>query len=373
MRNSKYLHFRKGLLTLAILIAVSLPETAMGEYKRQKGEIARPVETFRAITQDVVYTAEVTGSLIAEADVDVRSEVDGVVKKILFEEGDRVKQGDLLMTLKDEAYRLRIIESEAKVRQAEADLVLARKTLKRMTQLYEDGVISNQEYDDSVSKAKLTEASRDTALAVLALARKDLKDTKIIAPISGIISKRFVDVGEYVDEGTTDLLNIVDVDPIKLEFSVPAKYFSSVTIGQKVKVSIDTYPDEEFIGKIYYINPKIPVETRRFQCYARIPNPVNKLSPGFFVTAKLPVATHKDAVVIPEEAVLSEEGVSYCFRVEDERAIKSIITPGIRLKGGMLEIVNGLEAGDFVVVRGQYVLADGDRVEAGLFKLTERE
>ncbi|MFQ5957028.1 MAG: efflux RND transporter periplasmic adaptor subunit [Candidatus Brocadiales bacterium] len=370
---SPFRHFYRALLILAVIFAMSLPKVAMGEYKPRKGEIVRPVEAFRAVTQDVVYMAETTGSLIAEADVDLRSELDGIVQKIFFEEGDEVEEGEALISLEDEKYRLKVAESEAKARKAEADMTLARKTLKRMIQLYEDGVISSQDYDDAVSKADLTEATRDTALATLELARKDLKDTQIIAPISGIVSKRFVDVGEYITEGTTDLLNIVDIDPIKLVFTVPAKYFSYVSIGQKVNVSIDAYPDEEFIGEVYYLNPKIIVETRRFQCYARIPNPDNRLSPGFFVIVRLPVATHPDAVVIPEEAVLSEEGVSYCFRVEDGRATKSIITPGIRLKGGMLEVVEGLKSGDYVVVRGQYVLVDGDRVEAGLFKLTERE
>ncbi|MFQ5861951.1 MAG: efflux RND transporter periplasmic adaptor subunit [Candidatus Brocadiales bacterium] len=368
------LHVRVARYTiLAVILTISLPEMATGQYKLQKDEIVRPVEIFRAETQDVVYVAETTGSLIAEADVDVRSEVDGIVQKIFFEEGDKVEKGDLLITLEDEKYRLKVAESEAKLRQVEADLALVRKTSERMTQLYEDGVISNQDYDDAVSKAELTEASRDTARATLALAQKDLRDTRITAPISGIVSKRFVDVGEYIESGITDLLNIVDIDPIKLAFTVPARYFSTVKLGQKVSVSVDAYPDEEFIGEIYYLNPKITVETRRLQCYARIPNPDRKLSPGFFVTTKLPVATHMDAVVIPEEAVLSEEGVSYCFRVVDGRATKSIITPGIRLKGGRVEVVDGLKPGDHVIVRGQYVLEEGDRVEAGLFKLTERE
>ena len=97
------------------------------------------------------------------------------------------------------------------------------------------------------------------------------------------------------------------------------------------------------------------------------------MSPGFFVIVTLQVATHPDAVVIPEEAVLSEEGVYYCFRVEEGRAIKTGITPGIRLKGGMIEIRKGLQAGDSVVVRGQYVLSDGERVEAKPFKVAERE
>ncbi|OHB38369.1 MAG: hypothetical protein A2060_03995 [Planctomycetes bacterium GWA2_50_13] len=352
---------------------MNLPGVTVGEDKPQRRDRVVPVEVFRAVTEDVVYVEQTTGSLYAETDVDVRSEVDGIVSKIFFEEGDEVEKGNLLITLDDKEYRYKKLENEGKVKKAEADLDLAKKTLTRMTQLYKEGVISGQDYDIAVSDVEVKEASLETVHATLSFSVKELEDTRILAPISGIVSKKFVDVGEYVTEGSTDMLNIVDVNPVKLEFTVPAKYFSYVKTDEEVSVSIEAYPDEEFSGTIYYINPKIPIETRRFQCYARIPNPDRKLSPGFFVLVTLSVATHPDAVVIPEEAVLSEEGVYYCFRVEEGRAIKADITPGIRLKGGMIEIKKGLQAGDSVVVRGQYVLSDGERVEAKPFKVAERE
>ena len=373
--DSKHLfhRFYWGVLLLSVIFVMNLPGVTVGEDKPQRRDRVVPVEVFRAVTEDVVYVEQTTGSLYAETDVDVRSEVDGIVSKIFFEEGDEVEKGNLLITLDDKEYRYKKLENEGKVKKAEADLDLAKKTLTRMTQLYKEGVISGQDYDIAVSDVEVKEASLETVHATLSFSVKELEDTRILAPISGIVSKKFVDVGEYVTEGSTDMLNIVDVNPVKLEFTVPAKYFSYVKTDEEVSVSIEAYPDEEFSGTIYYINPKIPIETRRFQCYARIPNPDRKLSPGFFVLVTLSVATHPDAVVIPEEAVLSEEGVYYCFRVEEGRAIKADITPGIRLKGGMIEIKKGLQAGDSVVVRGQYVLSDGERVEAKPFKVAERE
>lgn len=375
MLNSKRLFncFCRVILLLSAAFVIGLPEMSVGEDNPQRRERVVPVEVFRAITEDVVYVEQTTGSLQAEADVDVRSEVDGVINKIFFEEGDEVKKGDVLLTLDDKEYRYKELEDKGRVRKAEADLDLAKKTLKRMVQLYEEGVISSQDYDVAVSDVEVKEAALETAHATLDFTVEKLEDTRILAPLSGIVSKKFIDVGEYVSEGSTDLLNIIDINPIKLEFAVPSKYFSYVKLGQEVSVSIEAYPNEEFLGTIYYINPKIVIETRRFQCYARIPNPGRKLSPGFFVLVTLPVATHPDAVVIPEEAVLSEEGVYFCFRVENGRAIKTDVTPGIRLKGGMVEIEKGLRAGDSVVVRGQYVLSGGEKVEAKPFKVAERE
>jgi membrane fusion protein (multidrug efflux system) len=242
-----------------------------------------------------------------------------------------------------------------------------------MENLYKEGVVSGQDYDVAEADVELKEASLKSEQAILSFAQDELNDTRIHAPITGIVSEKFIDIGEYVTEGSTDLLNIIDIDPIKLEFTVPAKYFSYVKIGQEVSVSVEAYPDEEFTGSVYYINPKIAIDTRRFKCYARIQNPDGKLSPGFFVVTKLPVATHLNAVVIPEEALLSEEGVSYCFRVEDGLAVRTVIVPGMRLKDGMLEIVKGLKAGDSVVVRGQYVLSGGEKVDAKSFVINERD
>ncbi len=356
------------IMILAMILTVSLP----GEVLAEVGLRVRHVEVVRVTTEDVVYMEETTGSFLAEADVDIRSEVDGVIEEIFFEEGSEVKKGDLLIKLRDEEYRLKVATDMARKKEAEADYALARRSTGRMDRLYKEGVISAQEYDDSSSNAESKKAALESIHAVLAFAEEKLDDTSIVAPISGIVSKRFVDVGDYVSEGTTDLLNIIDIDPIKLEFTVPAKYYSYVKLNQDVSVSVEAYPYEEFTGKVYYINPKVAIETRRFQCYAKIPNPDGRLVPGFFVLVKLTVAEHRDAVVIPEEAILSEEGISYCFRVEDGGAVRTVVAPGIRLKDGMIEIMKGLKPGDSVVVRGQYVLSDGDRVEAKPFKANGR-
>lgn len=364
---------RTGLTVLAFLLAFSLSGTAMAKDEQKRRERVVPVEVFKAITEDIVYTEETTGTLHAGVDVDIRSEIDGIVQEIFFEEGDRVKKGDLLVTMDDSEYRYKELENEGKVLKAEADLSLALKTFARMENLYKEGVVSGQDYDVAEADVELKEASLKSEQAILSFAQDELNDTRIHAPITGIVSEKFIDIGEYVTEGSTDLLNIIDIDPIKLEFTVPAKYFSYVKIGQEVSVSVEAYPDEEFTGSVYYINPKIAIDTRRFRCYARIRNPDGRLSPGFFVLTKLPVATHLNAVVIPEEALLSEEGVSYCFRVEDGLAVRTVIVPGMRLKDGMLEIVKGLKAGDSVVVRGQYVLSGGEKVDAKSFVINERD
>ena len=354
------------------LLCCCLSLEVMGEGRADKEKRVKTVQVVPAVRQEVVYPIVSTGTLLPEADTDVSCEVDGVVKEIHFEEGQEVRAGDLLITLKDEEYRFKVQEAEARLTQTTADRFFAEKLFERMEKLYNDGVISVQEYDDHKLKLKQAEANLEAAQATLDLAKKNLRDTKILAPFNGIISKKYVDIGTYVKKGDTKLLNIVKIDPIKVELSIPEKYLSMVEEGEVVTVSVEAYPKKVFKGEIYYINPKILSETRRFQCYARLANPEKELKPGLFVTAKVEVGTSY-SVVIPEEAVVSEEGVNYCFLVEGRRAKKAALKTGIKLKDGMQEVLEGVKEGSLVVVRGQYVLLDGDIVEAERFKVAKEE
>jgi membrane fusion protein (multidrug efflux system) len=322
----------------------------------------RNVKAVPARVQGVDYYIEITGTLLPENDVDVSAEVVGRLKKIHFEEGDMVKEGDLLVELDDERARLEVLESEARVKKAEADLENATKVEKRKKTLYQNNVISNQEYDDAVTQLHVTEAALETTVATLNLTKKDLKDTRILAPISGIISGKFFDVGEYVEEADK-LLNIVKIDPIKALFYLPEKYASEVVPGKTATIRVDAYPNEVFTGKVYFVNPKVRVETRRIASYARIDNPEGKLKPGFFVNARFVAKSLKDAIIIPEEAILHEDGESFCFIVEDGVARQTYLTIGWRMKGGEVVILEGLTKENLVVIRGQYVLMDGDPVQ----------
>ncbi len=340
------------------LLPITRTTNAQGQDIKKK---ARVVMAVPVKIQDVDYEVEITGTLLAENDVDISAEVDARVKKIHFEEGDEAKEGDLLVELDDEKYRLEVLESETRVKKAEADLEYARIVEGRKKRLYQDNVISSQEYDDALTQLHIAQAALENAIATLNLTKKKLKDTRILAPISGIITEKFVDAGEYV-EAADKLLNIVKIDPIKALFFLPEKYAAEVVPGKTVTIKVDAYPNEAFTGEVYFVNPKVKVETRRIACYARINNPEGKLRPGFFVNARFVAERLKDAIVIPEEAVLSEDGESYCFIVEDETAKQVGLTIGWRLKGGEVVILKGLTPENRIIIRGQYVLTDGDAV-----------
>ncbi len=321
-----------------------------------------PVCIWPVKTQDIIYTIDATCSMVAECDTDVSAEVDGRVQKIFYEEGDIVSEGASLVWLDDERYRSIVQEHLAKLRLAKANLVNTEKLIERKKKLFHDGVISSQEYDDTNNQLQVALASVDQAKASLSLAQKNLKDTKIKAPISGIISSKLVDIGEYVKK-ETPLLNIVKFDPIKVKLYLPEKFASQIVPGKKISVAVDAFPNEIFQGEIYFVNPKIVIETRRLECLARIPNKEFKLKPGFFGSAKLVVAIHKSSPVIPEECVLSENGKTYCYIVDGERARKVTVTTGLRIERGLVEILKGINSDDSLIFRGQHVLNDGNRIK----------
>ena len=321
-----------------------------------------PVSIWHVKTQDIIYTIDATCSMFAECDTDVSAEVDGRIQKIFFEEGDVVSEGDSLVWLDDERYRSIAQENLANWRLAIANLKNVTRLLKRKKKLFHEGVISSQEYDDVNNQMQVARANVDHAKASLSIAYKNLKDTKIKAPISGIISSKLVDVGEYVKKETS-LLNIVKCDPIKVKLYLPQKYSPQIAPGKKISVVVDAFPNEIFQGEIYFVNPKVMVETRRLECFARIPNKELKLKPGFFGNAKMVAAIHNLSPVIPEESVLSENGETYCYVVDGEHAKKVEVTTGFRIEGGLVEILKGINPNDRLVFRGQYVLNNGNRVK----------
>ena len=154
-----------------------------------------------------------------------------------------------------------------------------------MTRLYKEGVIGQQNYDDTKTQTLLIEANVENIKARLNRFKKSLKDTRVMAPIDGVVSERKVSVGEYVKVGA-ELFKIVDSNPLKLAFTIPENSAGEIKIGQKVQVQPRAFADKTFQGKIYFINPKVDIETRTVEVKAWVDNPEYTLKPGFYVNVK---------------------------------------------------------------------------------------
>jgi len=305
-----------------------------------------PVELVPVTAAPLQETLEAVGSLDAEESVDIRPEVEGEITSIRLTEGQTVKKGDLLLQI-DES------KQAATVAEAEADHKLAQETIHRADMLLADGTISQQEHDQTHANFTRMEAS-------LALAKKRLTEYTLTAPFDGILGRRFVSVGQYVNPQTT-LVSIYDLDRMKLNFSVPERYSAKIQPGQTLRLKVAAYSEETFAGEIYLIEPRVDPGTRTVQVRAYVPNSDLRLKPGMFANVEITVGTKPKALTIPEECLFPNAGGFAVYRSHEGVAELVPVETGLRVPG-KVEILKGLQAGDQVARSGNLRLSPGRKL-----------
>lgn len=180
------------------------------------------------------------------------------------------------------------------------------------------------------------------------------------SPLTGIIGRVYVDIGENVTTQTPIAL-VVDMRRVEIDLDIPEKYYSKIALDQKAKVKVDAYPDEEFSGRVTKISPVVDLSTRAAPIEIVIDNPESKLRSGMFSKASLVLAEHKNVPVILKEAIMGKEPNLYVYVIENQKAVLRKITLGIR-QGPYYEVRDGLREGDLVVIMGQQKLYEGAQV-----------
>ncbi len=287
------------------------------------------------------------GSLQAVDAVEIAAETEGRLIDIGFTEGGYVEKGDLLLKLDPEMPTARLKEAEARFRLAESEL-------KRGRDLVESETISQQEFDRLVANQLQAEAS-------LSAARRGLSDSTIVAPFSGMVGERRVSIGAIVSRGMP-LTELVRLDPLEVEFHVPERYFSQLTLGLEVDVETVAHPNETFSATVSFVAPTLDLTTRTILVKATIPNSEGRLRPGMFGQALLSVRNAENALLIPEAAVItSVDGSTVAVLDDEDRVSFRPVTLGSRVPG-RVEIVDGLEAGERVIVEGHQKVGPGSKV-----------
>jgi membrane fusion protein (multidrug efflux system) len=306
-----------------------------------------PVETDVAKTMPVSDEVVVAGELRSNESVNVSTEIDGLISKIHFQEGQPVEQGALLFELDDSIW-------QAELDQAEAHLALSKSNFERARQLLSRNV-------GSVATRDEARAELDTARAAVGLAEARLEKTQIRAPFAGVLGLREVSIGEYVTAGKP-LVNLENLQPIKVDFRIAERYLPQLQTGQEVEVTVDSLPLRTFPGQVAAIDPKVDPESRSVAVRALTPNDELLLHPGQFARVRLIVDRRNDAVVIAEQALVPQGDKSFVFKVVDNKAVLSAVEVGQRRKGEV-EITKGLAAGDVVVTGGHQKIGDGAPVQ----------
>ncbi|RWX03750.1 efflux RND transporter periplasmic adaptor subunit [Flavobacterium cerinum] len=301
--------------------------------------------------QEFSNTLSLSGSIEANEQVEIRSEVSGIAEKIFFTEGAKVSQGQVLVKIND--VELRAQAGAARTRQN-----LAAENERRARLLLQKEAISQEEYD-------IASADFKTAQAQTQLINAQIAKTSIRAPFSGTIGLRNISPGTYVTSATL-IASLVSSSQVKITFSIPEKYASQMKLNSKISFTV-AGTTQNFEAKIYAIEPAVDVATRTLRVRALAQNSDGKLLPGTFANVALPLEKVDGAFVIPTEAIVPIQGGKKVFIAKNGLAEEVMVQTGTRTDKDIV-VLSGLKAGDTVLTTGVLTLKKETPVKVSVTK-----
>ena len=351
-------------LTLVLVLGAVLAFAALRGGDEGEGpdtDRRAPVELAAVQTRTLEDMIRGVGTLQATQQVTLRPEVPGRVRGVHFDEGGLVEADQLLFEIDDDRLQRQRAAAEAGLRSAQVRLANAERTLERQRRLREQGVVAEEELDRAESAYDEAQAENERIEAELAVLDEDLKRTRITAPFTGLISQREVDAGSYVAVGDP-LATLYQIDPVRISFAVPERYLGRLHRGQTVRLRIAAHGEEVFEGAVSFISPAVDPATRTVRVRAEVANPDGRLVPGTFATAWATLDVREDRPVVPEEALVGTRDGYRVYVVDDEdHAHARAIRIGLR-RGGWVEVLEGVSAGERVIRLGHMRVSDGDEV-----------
>jgi membrane fusion protein (multidrug efflux system) len=311
-----------------------------------QGASLLPVEALVVKPGRLDHKLIVTGSVLANESLEIKSEISGKITSIGFDEGSRVKKGSVLVRINDEEVKAQLLKEKYNQK-------LNQDNEFRQRKLLEKDAISQEEYDNALNRLNTTRADVRVLEAQLA-------KTQIEAPFDGIIGLRYISEGAYISPNTI-IATLYNNSPAKIEFSIPSRYSGLVSNGKEIHFRIENDTTQLF-GKVYAIEPRIDPETRTLKLRAMANNTDGKLLPGQFVELELILGTSMDALLIPTESVVPEESGKKVFVLKNGQVKESRIETGIRTDLS-LEVLSGLEPNDTVLTTGILQLKPGMPVQ----------
>lgn len=328
-----------GVLTVAYFGFGSAQGKNTAGRKPDQGPVI--VETAPVVQGQARQTITAIGSLIARESITLRPELDGRISAIGFDSGQHVRKGAMLVQIDDDVLKTDLAAADAALDYAEHQFQRAESLLKT-------GTGTRRALDEARSERDITRAKREQA-------RARLSHAMIRAPFEGVTGLRRFSIGDYVKIG--DMLATLDqMDPIKVEFTMPERFVTAVKPGQQIDILTAQNTNTYVRANITAIAPRIDPQTRLGQIEAVLPNPDQRLKPGQFVPVLVPVQIREDAVLIPETALVQQGEQRFVWVVDAGNKVhKTPVTTGLRL-AGYLEILSGVTAGQQIVTAGQQKL-----------------
>jgi membrane fusion protein (multidrug efflux system) len=303
------------------------------------------VVTAEAAMGDLGLEIEAIGNAVANESTEITSRTVNTVTAIHFNEGQLVRKGTVLVEFDS-------VQARSELAAAEAALAESRAQFKRSRELLATQALSQAQLDTLEATLKSNEARVQAAQA-------KVEDTIIRAPFAGRIGFRRVSLGSLVSPGTV-IATLDDTSVMKLDFTVPQAYLFALQPGLPITAQIAGVPNEKFAGKVTTLDSRVDPVTRSIVVRAELPNAKGIMKPGMFMTARISAAASK-ALLVPEGAIVPEQGKSYVFVVKDGVASKREVSLG-RRKPGQVQVTEGLANGEKVIVEGTQKVRDGIQV-----------
>jgi membrane fusion protein (multidrug efflux system) len=348
---------RTGVLLLLVALAAGCNKgKAEAGAAAEAAAPAIPVEVAVAQRDTVIDAIAATGQVEAIQSIELKAEVEGRLTEILVREGTVVPKGAALFRIDD-------AELLAQVARAEAERDLAQQSLKRTRELLTQRASSQADLENAEATFRSTAASLD-------LLKVRLDRTTVRAPFAGVMGQRFVSVGDYLTTSTR-LASLQTVDPTRAVFQVPERYATSLKKEQRITFQVAALQGRQFIGRVDFVDPVVQLPGRTITVKAVVGNPKGELQPGMFVEVRLETQVRPNAVVIPEEAILSLQQESFAWVVVEGKATRRVVALGVRTPG-FVEITDGVREGEQVVVGGVEKMSEGAAVAAKVVDRTRR-
>jgi RND family efflux transporter MFP subunit len=353
----------KIAVALAAAVLVALVAVRVASVRRaavkppDRAEEAALVTSARVARGDVAERASLTGTVRPRNEVDVLPKLSGRIEAVHARVGDRVKAGQLLAVVEHEEIGWQSKQAAAAVDLARAGLEGARLDRDRAEALFQGGSMPPAQLDAARVRFQTAQAQLAQAEAAAGLARQQLENARVVAPIAGTVTRRPVDVGAHVTTQTA-VFTVQDVAALKLETGVDAAVFARLARGRPAAVTVDALPGEVFAGKVSLLSPALDPQTRRAAVELEIDNGQGRLLPNMFAHAEVTMGVLKGVLVVPREALLEAAGGATAYRVQDGRvrAVQPRLGPADE---GRVVVLSGLAEGDEVATSGLAGLADG--------------
>ncbi len=345
-----------GLIAGVFLVAPAASAGAQGP-----GMGPSPVGYTEAREIPVKEQLELTGSVGSRRASLVASEVAGLVTELVAREGDEVGRGEPLVRLRRKNLELSLAAAKAQLKEAQARLDLARRSLTRSQELSASGVISQQALDDAESEAAAWQGRVESLEAEIARVEDDLDRSVVRAPFAGVVAREHAQVGEWLDVGG-EVAELVSLDDLEVTLDVPERYYGKLAANAPARVTFAALPDAGVEGKIGAVVPRADQQARTFWVKIRIPNPGHRIGVGMLARVAFPLGTSYPATVVPKDAVVRQGPMQVVYRINGEDQVEPVPIETGTAVGAWIEVRGPIQSGEKVVTRGNERLMPGMKV-----------